>query len=64
MAVQWVYNAMSRPILGAVYHILISYSLMQSDRNSYCGDIFYDESVIIAFRDEENILDQIYENQT
>ena len=32
---------------------------MQSDRNRFCGDVVLDS---IAYRDEDIILDQIYEN--
>ena len=31
---------------------------MQSDRNTFCGDVVLD-SVNMAFRDEDNFLDQI-----
>ena len=35
---------------------------MQSDGNSFCGDVVLD-GVIIAYRDEDRISDQIYEKQ-
>ena len=37
-------------------------SVMQSDRNSYSGDVVLD-SVNMAFSYEDNILDLIYEKQ-
>ena len=35
---------------------------MQSDRGSCCGDVVLD-SVNMVFRDEDSLLDQIYEKQ-
>ena len=35
---------------------------MQSDGNSFCGDVVMD-SVHTASRDKDNILDQIYKKQ-
>ena len=39
-----------------------NYSVMQSDGNSFCGDVVLD-SFNKASRDEDNILDQIYKKQ-
>ena len=38
------------------------YSVMQSDRNSFGGDVAL-VSFNIAYRDKDNILDQIYKNK-
>ena len=38
------------------------YSVMQSDKNRFCGDVVLD-SFNIAYKDEDNILDQIYKKQ-
>ena len=38
---------------------MIHYSVMQSDRNRFCGDVVSD-SFNMAYRDGESILDQIY----
>ena len=38
------------------------YSVMQSNGNSFCGDVIFD-SFNKAFRDEDNILDQMYEHK-
>ena len=35
------------------------YSVMQSDGNSFCGDVVLD----MLYRDEDSILDQKYEKQ-
>ena len=35
------------------------YSVMQTDRNSFCGDVVLD-SFNMSYRDGESILDQIY----
>ena len=39
-----------------------TYSVMQSDGNSFCGDVVSD-SFNNTFRDEYNILDQIYKSK-
>ena len=40
------------------------YSVMQSDGNSFCGDVALDSiNINKASRDEDNILEQIYEMQ-
>ena len=39
-----------------------TYSVMQSDGNSFCKDLILD-SFNNAFWDEDNILDQIYESK-
>ena len=39
-----------------------TYSVMQSDGNSFCGDVVSD-SFNKRFRDEDKILDQIYQNK-
>ena len=38
------------------------YSVMQSDGNSFCGDVVMD-SFNTSYRDEDSILDQKYEKQ-
>ena len=38
------------------------YNVMQSDENSFCGDVVLN-SFIKAYRDEHNILDQVYESK-
>ena len=38
------------------------YSVIQSDRNSFCGDVVLG-SFNMAFGDDNSILDQIYENK-
>ena len=40
----------------------ITYSVMQSDGNSFCGDVISD-SFNKASKDEDNILEQIYKKQ-
>ena len=47
-----------------VYFLLVffSYSVMQSDGNSFCGDVVSD-SFNKASGDEDNILDQIYKSK-
>ena len=42
--------------------IKLKYSVMQSDWNSFRGDVVLD-SVNVAYRDEDSILDQIYLKQ-
>ena len=41
-------------------HFFYKYSVMQSDGNSFCGDVFM-ENVTMAYTDEDSIVDQIYE---
>ena len=43
---------------GTVSSLLI-YSVIQSERNSFCGDVVLD-SVDMAFWDEDNILDRVH----
>ena len=38
---------------------MFTYSVIQSDRNIFCGDVVLD-SVNMASRDEGSILDQLY----
>ena len=45
-----------------IWKLSLLYSVMQSDRNSFGGDVVSD-SFNKPFRDEENILDQIYESK-
>ena len=39
-----------------------TYNVMQSDWNRFCGDVVF-ESFNMTYRDEDIILDQIYEEQ-
>ena len=43
-------------------YTLYIYSVMQSDGNSFCGDVVLD-NFINASKDENNILDQTYKKQ-
>ena len=40
----------------------LSYSVMQSDRNSFCGDVILDIFNMV-YSDEDSIEDQQYENR-
>ena len=40
----------------------VVYSVMQSDGNSFCGDVVWD-GFNMSYRDEDSILEQHYENQ-
>ena len=40
----------------------VVYSVMQSDGNSFCGDVVWD-GFNMSYRDEDSILEQQYENK-
>ena len=44
------------------FYVRLPYSVMQSDRNSFGGDVVLD-SFNMSYRDEDSILDQKYEKQ-
>ena len=55
------------PIFGKfsnsfIQNVKLLYSVMQSDGNSFCGDVVLD-SFNKTYRDEDNILDQIYKSK-
>ena len=50
-------------VLAQMYNTYIQvswYSVMQSDRNNFCGDVVLD-SFNMAYKDKDSILDKIYE---
>ena len=60
MSYKYFYKQEMEGIVSRVSTIS-TYSVMQSDRNSLCGDVVL---VSVKVMNEDNILDQMYEKQT